>query len=156
MTSTKTTTLDLGAVQGCVTLPAALLRLATEAARQVLAEGHAQEFCGEAVSWLTDSEMVKACLPHFPLTSVQALGLEPDIARARVYGTYGVDSHIDGDGLVCILVLENQGLKFKQKRQTHVTNTGEWFIFDDRLPHLVKESKNSGAYIFLHVPVHAA
>lgn len=151
---TKAKKLVEGAIQGQIDLPQAVRAAATVLAREVVAEGEAQEWCGEAVTWLPDEGLLPQCMPLFPEDAVRALGFEHDPRKnARVWGTYGVGSHEDGEGIVFVLVLENQGLKFKQGRQMHITAPGQWYLFNDRRPHEVKEGKGSGAYIFFHVPL---
>lgn len=145
----------MGAIQGSIELPASLCAQAQVLAKQVLADGEAEDFGGEPVSWLSDKQLIPVCMSLFPTEAVRALGYEPAPGKdAKVYGTYGVGPHEDDvDGIVFIMVLENKGLKFKQKGQSHITLPGQWFLFNDRDTHEVKEGKNSVAYVFFHVPL---
>lgn len=155
--ATAKTKLIHGAIQGQVVLPAALRAAATKLAAQVVADGEAQDWCGEPVSWLRDENLLPQCMTLFPGDDVRALGFVPNLEKqAKVWGTYGVEAHDDDEGIVFVLVLENQGLKFKQGHQAHITEPGQWYLFNDRIRHEVKESKNSGAYVFLHIPLQPA
>lgn len=146
----------MGAIQGQIELPcgvkAEALRLGGDLYRTALAE----EFSGESVTWLSDKALLGLCLPFFPLDAVRALGYEPvSLVDAKVYGTCSVESHTDGEGIIFVMALSNQGLKFKQKSQIHETESGEWFLFNDRVAHEVRSNKSSMAYVFLHVPLRA-
>ncbi|KVP96616.1 hypothetical protein WJ97_12085 [Burkholderia ubonensis] len=151
--SDKNGGLEWGKVQGAINVPAHL-RAAAQAAGQVAyAEAEQQDFCGDEVAWLPDAAWHAECAALFPEEAVRQLGFEPATksdAQFRVYSTHGTDPHVDGDGAVFVLVLANDGLKFKQGKQTHITNVGEWYIFDDCRTHTVNASRNSTSYVFLH------
>ena len=48
--------------------------------------------------------------------------------------TAGADQRTDNfHGPVLLVVLHNDGLKFKQGKISHAPTAGEWFIFNDRI-----------------------
>jgi hypothetical protein len=144
---------DWGKVQGTLDV-AEHLRAAAHAAGQVAyAEAERAEFCDDEVVWLPEEDWHHECASFFPDEAVRALGFEPAIRpgdQFRVYSTHGTDPHVDGEGAAFVLVLANDGLKFKQGRQSHVTGVGEWYIFDDARLHTVNASRHSTSYVFLH------
>ena len=151
--SNKTSNFEWGKVQGAITLPAHLREAAHSAGTQAYLLAEEEEFAGDPVTWLPEDPWHAACAELFPADAVRALGFELATkvdAQFRVYTTHGTDPHIDGEGPCFILVLANNGLKFKQGKQSHTTAAGEWFIFDDRITHSVKETSRSTSYVFLH------
>jgi hypothetical protein len=147
---------EWGKVRGALDVPKHLLTHAREAGQAAYAEAVAEEFCGDEVAWLPDAPWHAECEPLFPEEMVRQLGFEPSAKGTfKLYSTHGTDPHTDDEGPCFILVLANDGLKFRQGKQSHVTNVGEWYIFDDRLPHTVTESRKSKSYVFLHRPLKA-
>ncbi|WP_244103155.1 hypothetical protein [Burkholderia gladioli] len=69
--------------------------------------------------------------------------------------TPGVEPHTDGEGLVLMIVLHNDGLRFKQGRVKHVPNAGDWFVFDDRMDHRVDGGTDGGREMFVgwNIPI---
>ncbi|MBU9200011.1 hypothetical protein KTD31_01160 [Burkholderia multivorans] len=140
-----------GAIQGTLTIPQHLRTAAQAGGKAAYEEAEREEFCGDPVIWLPEEPWHAECATLFPAEAVRALGFELDSdGQFRVYSTHGTDPHTDGEGPCFILTLANDGLKFKQGRQSHVTNAGEWYIFDDRLSHTVNASRSSTSYVFLH------
>jgi hypothetical protein len=140
-----------GAVQGSLVVPENVRMAATDAGRREYAEAERQDFCGDPVVWLADAAWHADCAALFPTDAVRALGFELSrTGQFRVYSTHGTEPHIDGDGACFILVLANDGLKFRQGKQAHITNPGEWYIFDDCRTHTVNSAKKSTSYVFLH------
>jgi hypothetical protein len=140
-----------GAIQGVIDIPEHLHAAANAAGASAYTQAEAEDFCGERVLWLPGEPWHDDCAALFPADAVRALGFE--LSRAgqfRVYSTHGTDPHIDGDGACFVLVLANDGLKFRQGKQSHVTCAGEWYIFDDCRTHTVSDSKRSTSYVFLH------
>ena len=147
----------LGEIQGRIQLSEAILVGAKLSGQQAFEEAQRAQFCGDQVEWLPDAKWMPECRALFPRDAVERLGLTKAAAASpgRFYSTHGVDPHIDGEGLAFVLVLANDGLKFRQGRVSHVTEPGEWFIFDDRLLHSVKESRRSTSYVFWHLTLTA-
>lgn len=154
---TTATTFAWGALQGRIELPDAVLAGAAKLAREHHAQAEADEFCGEPVEdylfpdWMTD----RAGL--LPLAELRGLGFEPlGVKHEQLLATVGVDPHEDGiHGPVAIVVLHNDGMRFKQGRQSHKTAAGEWFIFDDSRVHEVRETAKSTSYVCWSIPLKA-
>lgn len=145
-----------GKVQGTIALPARLREAAHSAGTQAYLLAEDEGFCGDPVTWLPDDPWHAAAAALFPAEAVRALGFElatKGDSQFRVYTTHGVEPHTDGEGPCFVLVLANNGLKFKQGKHSHITAAGEWFIFDDRRMHTVKETSRSTSYVFLHHPL---
>ncbi|WP_434716174.1 hypothetical protein [Paraburkholderia sp. A3RO-2L] len=146
-----------GAIQGTLTIPPQLLMAAKAGGKAAYEEAEREEFCGEPVIWLPEQPWHADCAALFPADAVSALGFELAASgQFRVYSTHGTDPHIDGEGPCFILALANDGLKFRQGRQSHITNAGEWYIFDDRRSHTVDSTGRSTSYVFLHHALKAA
>lgn len=140
-----------GDIQGAVVVPPGLRATAHAAGQLAYEQAVAQDFCGDAVVWLPESPWHAACAALFPEDAVRQLGFELSATDEwRVYSTYGTEPHVDGSGPCFVLVLANDGLKFRQGKHAHVTNVGEWYIFDDSRTHTVNDAKNSTSYVFLH------
>jgi hypothetical protein len=74
--------------------------------------------------------------------------------RPCVYATCGVEKHVDNmDGLSVCLVLHADGFTFAQGRNRLRLQAGDWFVFDDRLPHEVKETEQSTTLLVLTHPI---
>ncbi|WP_244136818.1 hypothetical protein [Burkholderia vietnamiensis] len=67
--------------------------------------------------------------------------------------TAAVDMHTDDEGLVLMVVLHNDGLTFRQGTVRHKPKAGDWFIFDDRLPHGVVEAPGRAAFLGWNIPI---
>jgi len=142
-----------GRVQGRVNIPEHLRVKAHAAGQVAYAEAANAGFCGDEVVWLPDEPWHHECAALFPVQEVRELGFELSRKHGdqfRVYSTHGTDPHVDGEGVVFVLVLANDGLKFLQGREAHKTNVGEWYVFDDCLAHTVNATQRSTSYVFLH------
>lgn len=76
--------------------------------------------------------------------------------RGRVetlVATASAEMHTDGEGLVLMVVLHNDGLTFKQGRIRHKPKAGDCFIFDDRLPHGVLEAPGQASFLGWNIPI---
>lgn len=142
-------------VQGKIDFSSEILQLAASAAALQFQSASEAEFSGDAVesyalpAWLPP---IDSWLPHGALL---ALGLERNTtSQPEMLGTCGIDPHLDSiHGLVFVVVIHNDGLKFKQARQIHQTGIREWFVFDDRLSHGVNDTKKSTCYLCITVPL---
>lgn len=144
-----------GAVQGKITFDANVIAHARAASAHQYQAASEEEFSGDAVetyalpAWLPP---VDSWLPHADLLSLGLVRNPTD--EPQMVGTCGIDPHSDCiHGLVFVVVLHNDQLKFKQGRQMHETVIGEWFIFDDRLDHEVRDTKQSTCYLCITVPL---
>jgi hypothetical protein len=142
----------MGQPQGRITLPADVIHGASELAKDFY-RGAVESGFNECVetftlpAWLT--EQSGSWLP-----SLEHLGLERTKSRGEIVATAGVDQHTDGaHGYVLLIVLHNDGLKFKQGRASYAHQAGDWYIFNDRENHGVKEVKGEGAYIGWALPL---
>ena len=129
------------------------------AAKQLAADDFARclvdDFAGDEVrdhafpGWLRDPWEL---LPHAALASI-GLAVR-DRQAVRLYATCTVDSHIDDmDGLSVAVVLHSDGFVFEQLDVQRVLHPGDWFVFDDRLPHEVKEAPSSTTLLVLAAPL---
>ena len=142
-----------GRIQGRLSVPQHLRVKAHAAGQIAYADAKRAEFCGDEVVWLPDEPWHQECAKLFPVHEVRELGFEMSTKggdQFRVYSTHGTDPHVDGEGVVFVLVLANDGLKFRQGREAHVTNVGEWYVFDDCRAHTVSATQRSTSYVFLH------
>ncbi len=151
----KNTQFPWGAIQGSLPLTPALLDTARSLAQAHFAQAEAEEFCGDAVEDMLLPDELLPVMDLLPHQELLALGFEVrKDAQVQLLATASVDSHEDDiHGPVLIVALHNDGLKFKQGRQAHVTQAGQWFVFDDRKPHEVREGKKSTSYLALSVPL---
>lgn len=142
----------MGQPQGRIDLPRGVIERSAQLAKDFYREAVESDFneCVETIKlpvWLTESS--DAWLP-----SVDHLGFERTKSKGEIVATAGVDQHTDGaHGYVLIIVLHNDGLKFKQGRSSHAHQAGDWYIFNDRDNHGVKEVKGEGAYIGWAIPL---
>lgn len=139
-------TFPWGKVQGRVAVPTEVAAAAAQLASEHYAEAEAAEFCGDPVddvafpAWMSER---RAWLPP----DLRALGFEVTPTDSLL-ATVGVDDHVDDiHGPVLAIVLFNDGLKFVQRSQRHVSAVGDWFVFDDRQPHGVREGKATTSYL---------
>lgn len=151
----RTVFAPVGQIQGTVHLADDVLQQARQAALRQYEEAVQNEFCGESVETYALPDWLPPPKAWIPLQELHAAGLEPDAQQqAEMVGTCDVDTHVDNiHGLVLVVVLHNDGLKFHQGRYRHVTKPGQWFIFDDRLPHQVTSTPASTCYLCIVVPL---
>lgn len=144
----------LGAIGGRIDLPPAVMQAACELAMKHFEACERIEFCGSAVEDLEIPFWMPPLVRWVPQLELAQLGLAVSLRSrgVRLYATVDVDEHVDDmDGLSLGLVLANDGLTFRQGRQHHCTRAGEWFIFDDRIPHEVTGTDTSHTYLVLTV-----
>ncbi|ABO60214.1 hypothetical protein LA345_36940 (plasmid) [Burkholderia vietnamiensis] len=146
-----------GSVLGTVQLPADVVRGAASIAEEFFSAAEASEFSGDPVETLAvprwASRGSSAWLPNLS-----------QLGYRRAEGGYrgrddlwvvtaGVDLHTDDEGLVLMIVLHNDALSFQQGRTRHRPYAGDWFIFDDRLPHGVREAPGRSTFVGWNIPV---
>lgn len=139
---------------GHTPLPEAVQIGAERLAAQDYAACVAEDFSGDWVrdlaypGWLGDVALI------FPVSELARMGLEPVQDAHHVYATCSVDSHVDDmDGLSVCVVLHSDGFTFRQGKVRLRLNAGDWFIFDDRLAHHVKEDRKATSLIILTAPL---
>lgn len=142
--------LKFGRVLGSIHLAAEVLKSAADLAASFYLTAAAEQFCGDPV----ESAPLPGWLPSidswFPFEQLRQfkLALKEESRREELVMTAGCDIHTDRiHGPVLLLVLYNDGLVFSQGRERHKTQPGQWYVFDDRIGHGVREKKNSTAYL---------
>lgn len=147
----------IGPILGRVALPDSVVRGSARLAEAFYAAAEESEFCGDAVEtyaipvWARNGGAVW-------LPDLHALGYRKAESGFRgreevLVATAGVDAHIDDEGLVLMIVLHNQGLTFRQGKVRHVPQAGDWFLFDDRKPHGVKEAPGRSVFVGWNIPI---
>ena len=77
---------------------------------------------------------------------LSALGYKVSAEKSQWVMSTGIDMHVDRIwGETLMWVVHNDGLHFKQGRVKVVHQPGEWFIFNDALPHQVDIKKPTDA-----------
>lgn len=145
-----------GRVLGTAALTEVVLRHARELAMAFLADQQASEFSGDLVDTLPLPTWLPELDSWLPRAILDAAGFAPapDRPGHDLVGTCGVDAHVDDVlGPVLLLCLHNDSLTFRQGRERHRTMPGQFFIFDDRIPHEVRESRCSTTYLGWAVPL---
>lgn len=155
MSKNNQPTVAMGKVHGTIAVSAEVAKFAAIMAEEIFAAGEAQEFCGDAVELFNPPAWAPSFKSWFPKVALEALGLKQGKDAHYVLGTYGVDKHTDSaHGPVLIWVLHNDRLKFRQGKEAHATQAGEWYVFDDRVSHAVRESSaKRGVYLCWAVPL---
>ncbi len=148
-----------GEVQGTVILSDRVKRKAAEFCAAHFAAEKAIDFCGERVEPFATPAWAPARATWLPASELRALGFiespkgstfEP---ADQLIVTIGVDAHEDSHGPMLCMVLHNDGLKFRQGKVSHVPMAGDWFVFNDLLPHGVKEPKGEAVWASINVPL---
>lgn len=154
---TRPLTLPLGSILGRVELPDHVGRGAAKLADEFFAAAEAEEFCGNPVEtyaiplWANRGGAV--WLPD-PATFGYRRAEGGYRGREELLVvTAGVDPHTDDEGLVLMIVLHNDNLTFSQGKARHKPAAGDWFIFDDRKPHGVKEAPGRATFIGWNMPI---
>jgi hypothetical protein len=148
---------SLGSIGGYVVVPVDVAAGAAVVAREFFAKAAAEDFSGDLVDEVWTTRALPALGAWFPLDEVKRLGFRTatgGMNRVQILATAGVDKHVDDiHGHVLIWVLHNDGLKFSQGKASHTTRAGEWFIFDDRIAHAVREGRRTTAFVCVSVPL---
>jgi hypothetical protein len=136
--------------KGSVSLPLDVVRRCDQLAARDYAAAAAAEFSTEEVRDI----IIPSFLERANLFSLIGAPLRTESRGSKMYATCGVDTHVDDmDGLSVCLVLHADGFTFVQGRNRLRLKAGDWFIFDDRLPHEVKDSKKSTTLLVLTHPI---
>jgi len=142
----------LGAILGSVVLPGHVASNAWRLGEEFFTAAEQHEFSGDSVETYAIPIWAKRdCDPWLP--DVSDLGYRRSNIPHELVVTAGVDPHTDGGGFVLMVVLHNDGLVFSQGRVRHTPCAGNWFIFDDRKSHAVKEASGRATFIGWHIPL---
>ncbi|WP_241299525.1 hypothetical protein [Burkholderia stabilis] len=147
----------IGPILGRIALPDSVVRGSARLAEQFYAAAEESEFCGDAVEtyaiplWARTGGAVW-------LPDLASLGYRKAESGFRgreevLVATAAVDAHTDDEGLVLMVVLHNEGLTFRQGKVRHVPQAGDWFLFDDRKPHGVKEAPGRSVFVGWNIPI---
>lgn len=143
----------MGTVQGRVELPEHFTSHTTRMAEEFFSAAEEQSFSGDQVetyslplwlmrngtNWIPD-------VRHLDLTRTTDLG--------ELVATAGVDAHVDNfHRLVLLIVLHNDGLKFRQGHVSNQCAAGDWFIFDDTKIHRVLSAPGRASFIGWSIPL---
>lgn len=146
----------LAEILGRVELSASALEEARQFAHAHFEEQKDQDFCGEPVDFGKVPAWAKKSRDWFPSRQLRAWGMKATSDRSLEgqVSTVAVDQHVDGiSGLCFCLVLHNDGLTFRQGRVSHKPVAGDWFIFNDRANHGVKDSLKTTSFVAIVVPL---
>lgn len=145
--------LVMGAIQGKCSLPLHVIKGAARLATEFFAAQEALEFGGEAVETYAEPLWLKRGGATWR-PDVAFLGMKPTGTQSELVVTAGVDQHVDEfHGPVLLVVLHNDGLKFRQGKNSHVPVAGEWFIFDDRRNHGVSSAPGRATFVGWAIPL---
>jgi hypothetical protein len=150
-----TSTFRMGSVLGRVELPQAALDAARAHAASFYAEALIEDFCGyDEPETLVYPAWLPALESWFPVAEVAELGYRIAATQEQLLVlSVGVESHTDAWGPTFMVCLANDGLMFRQASVRHMTEVGEWFIFDDKRPHELLETMKTTTFIGLNIPL---
>ncbi len=151
MAAKESSGIQWGAIQGKIDLPADIIAAAATLALTFYKSAEEVEFSMEAVEVFNLPKWLPMRPNWFP--AVGHLGFEPGEGKEYLVATVGVEPHTDYHGPTLMIVLHNDGLVFRQGRVKHVTEVGEWYIFDDRTPHTVREARGTSTYLAWSIPL---
>ncbi|MEJ6002528.1 hypothetical protein [Paucibacter soli] len=152
----KRGTFRYGEILGHVGLDAATAATAAEFASDYYASQEAIEFSGDDVETFEVPEWFPSIESLLPAAHLAKFGLRWSgrINYNELIATLGVDQHVDDIyGTVLCLVLHNDGLTFKQGGVSHKPAAGDWFVFNDRVNHGVKEAKGASVFLAMTLPL---
>lgn len=149
--------MSLGTIRGSVQIPSHVIRLSRKLVDEFYAAAEESEFCGDPVETYSVPNWVSrnshTWIPQLAAHGHRrADGGYPSRAELLV-ATACVDMHTDDEGLVLMVVLHNDGLTFRQGKVRHKPTAGDWFIFDDRLPHCVDEAPGRATFLGWNIPI---
>lgn len=132
-----------GEVLGNITISPELAAAAEKMARHYFANQVKSEFMESADICIPPAGMGGGWIPRKQLA---ALGYRVPAEKSQWVMSTGIDMHVDRIwGETLMWVVHNDGLHFKQGRVKVVHQPGEWFIFNDALPHQVDIKKPTDA-----------
>lgn len=149
-------TQPLGAVLGSVQVPDDVLRNAAKLADEFFTGAEENDFPEQVETFAIPPWASRGGAVWLPALA----GL--DYCRAEggyrgrqelLVATAGADMHTDGEGLVLMVVLHNDGLAFRQGKVRTKPKAGDWFIFDDRRPHGVDSADGRATFLGWNIPI---
>ena len=146
-----------GSILGTVQLPADVARQAANLAGEFFAAAEGNEFSGDAVEtcaiplWARRGDAT--WLPDLDMLGYRRAERGYRGRDELLVLTAGVDMHTDDEGLVLMVVLHNDGLTFRQGKIRNKAKAGNWFIFDDRLPHGLVEANGRATSVGWNIPI---
>ena len=146
----------LGEILGRVELGKVVTQRAANFSAEYYQTEKAVDFCGESVESYSNPSWAPKRESWVPEQRLAGLGfrLTEDGAGEEMVVTFGLPQHIDAIyGPVLCLVLHNDGLTFRQGRVAHKPMAGDWFIFNDRANHGVKEANGEAVFCGLVLPL---
>lgn len=148
----------LGTILGSVTLPDHVVRESSKLADEFFTSAEESNFNDPVETYPVPLWVRRGDALWLP--DLDALGYRrtdrDDHGRTRkelLVATASVDMHVDDEGLVLMVVLHNDGLKFKQGKVRHRPKAGDWFIFDDRKPHGVDDAEGRATFVGWNIPI---
>ncbi|WP_232460408.1 hypothetical protein [Burkholderia ubonensis] len=147
----------LGEILGSVLLPADVIRHSGALAEVFFSAAEECELSGDPVEtyaippWASRNSA--AWLPNLAELGYRRAEGGYRGRDEQLVATASVDMHTDEEGLVLMVVLHNQGLTFRQGKVRHKPQAGDWFVFDDRLPHGVDAAPGRATFIGWNIPI---
>ncbi|MGY6257269.1 hypothetical protein ACXIVK_27810 [Paraburkholderia caledonica] len=156
-TLTRPLTLPLGSILGHVQLPDHVVRGAAALADEFFTAAEDEEFCGNPVETyaipLWANRGGATWLPDMASLGYRRADGGYRGREELLVATAGVDAHTDDEGFVLMVVLHNDNLTFSHGKVRHKPAAGDWFIFDDRKPHGVKEAAGRATFLAWNIPI---
>lgn len=162
MNTKKSVGFKFGQLHGNIPLAPAVVSQASKTIQKHYAFELANDFDGEDVEVFEIPVWAPPIDQWWPTSELLALGfrrLEGDTsyggrAKQDVVMTFGVDQHIDDfHGPLLCYVLHNDGLIFRQGSKGFVPVAGDWFLFNDKANHGVKEAKGEAGFMGWTIPL---
>lgn len=155
--------IKFGEIQGNVPIAQAVADGAAALAQEEYDSAEENDFCNEPVEVHTIPRWAPKLDTWWPTQALADRGYKllagPETSgksRQDIVVTLGVDAHIDDmHGPLLCYVLHNDGLAFKQGRVKCIPKAGDWFLFDDRVAHSVREAKGRAVFVGWTVPLEA-
>lgn len=157
-----TLSFKFGQLHGHVPIEPKVAVAAAKLAHEHYKDQEAKDFSGEDVEVFSIPEWAPDLQAWWPKEDLKKMGLKlrsgkndfGGIASQDVVVTFGVAQHIDAfHGPVVCYVLHNDGLTFRQGAKGFVPVAGDWFVFNDRANHGVKEGKGEAVFMGWTVPL---
>lgn len=149
--------LRLGDICGHIPLAPEIAAKATRLARDHFAAEVENDFEGEDVESFVLPRWAPKRGTWWPTGRLAEIGFRlstNDGVREDLVVTFGVDGHTDDyAGHQLCYVLHNDGLTFHTGRVRTAPKAGDWFIFDDRVNHGVKEATGNAVFVGWTIPL---
>lgn len=151
--SKSTGALVMGEILGRCDLPVHVTAGAARLADEFFTSQEQHDWAGDQVETYAETPWLKRGGASWR-PDVSHLGWQPTGRQSEIVVTAGVDQHIDDfHGPVLLVVLHNDGLKFKQGKVSNVPAAGDWFIFNDRKNHGVSSAPGRATFVGWAIPL---